>query len=41
MKYEFRRVRGHVEVYSEDGKFLFSADSEQEAEKEIEEIDAA
>lgn len=41
MKYEIRRVRGHIEVYSKDGKFLFSADSELEAEKEMEEIEAA
>lgn len=41
MKYEIRHVRGHVEVYGKDGRFLFSADSEQEAEREMEEMEAA
>lgn len=30
-------VRGHVEVYSREGKFLFSADTEGEALRELEE----
>ena len=29
MGYEFRNVRGHIEVY-EDGKFIVSADNFQE-----------
>lgn len=35
--YEFRNVRGHVEVYDMMGQFLFSADNEQEAREELEE----
>jgi len=31
---EYRKDRGHIEVY-EDGKFLFTADSEQEADEEL------
>ena len=34
--YSMRYVHGHVQVY-ENGKFLFSADSEREARKELEE----
>ena len=30
-------VRGHVEVYDRTGRFLFSADSESEALRELEE----
>lgn len=37
MMYEFRNVRGHVEVYDQRGQFLFSADSEREAREELEE----
>ena len=33
--YEIRFVRGHVEVY-ERGEFLFSADTEGEALRELE-----
>lgn len=33
--YEIEFVRGHVEVYL-DGKFCFSADTQREAEEEIE-----
>lgn len=29
-------VRGHVEVYDRGGRFLFSADNEAEAERELE-----
>lgn len=36
--YEFRNVRGHVEVYDLQGKFMFSADNEREAREELEEI---
>lgn len=38
--YEFRHVRGHVEVYL-DGVFQFSADTESEARRELEERSAA
>lgn len=34
---DMRWVRGHVEVYGADGRFLFSADSWEEAERELEE----
>ena len=34
--YSVRYVRGHIEVYGLDGRFLFSADNEQEARKELE-----
>lgn len=34
--YEFRNVRGHVEVYDNRGQFLFSADNEREAREELE-----
>ena len=34
--YEFRNVRGHVEVYDNRGQFLFSADNEKEAREELE-----
>ena len=34
MRYEMRYVRGHVEVYDKDGRFVFSADNEREAEEE-------
>ena len=30
-------VRGHVQVYDQNGKFLFSADNEREAREELEE----
>lgn len=35
--YEFRNVRGHIEVYDMRGRFLFSADNEREAREELEE----
>lgn len=35
--YSIRYVYGHVQVYDGAGKFLFSADDEREARKEIEE----
>lgn len=28
-------VRGHIQVYDGNGKFLFSADSEREAREEL------
>lgn len=33
--YEFRYVRGHVEVFDDRGQFLFSADTEREAREEL------
>ena len=35
--YRFRNVRGHIEVYSADGTFLFSADNMREAYEMMEE----
>ena len=37
--YSFRYVSGHVHVYNRYGKFLFSADTEQEAREELEEYE--
>ena len=34
--YSIRYVHGHVQVYDEAGRFLFSADNEGEARKELE-----
>ena len=31
MRYSFLPVRGHIEVYDENGTFLFSADTRAEA----------
>ena len=36
MTQQFRQVAGHIEVYSESGEFLFSADTKAEAMKELE-----
>ena len=33
--YSMRYVRGHVQVYDGEGKFLFSADNEREAREEL------
>ena len=33
--YEFRNVRGHVEVFDAAGQFLFSADNGREAREEL------
>ena len=33
--YDFRYVRGHVEVYDWAGRFCFSADNEREAMEEL------
>ena len=33
--YSIIYVQGHVQVYDQRGKFLFSADSEREAREEI------
>ncbi len=38
--YSIRYVQGHVQVYDAKGKFLFSADTEQEAREELEEYAA-
>ena len=35
--YSIRNVSGHVQVYDYKGKFLFSADTEQEARRELKE----
>ena len=35
MTQQFRYVAGHIEVYTENGEFLFSADTMQEAWKEL------
>jgi len=34
--YEFRNVRGHIEVYDMRGQFVCSADTEREARQELE-----
>ena len=34
--YSMRYVHGHVQVYDERGRFLFSADTEREAREELE-----
>ena len=34
--YSMRFVQGHVQVYDQNGKFLFSADNEREAREELE-----
>ena len=36
---ELRYVRGHVEVYSPEGQFLFSADTAGEAMRELRDDD--
>lgn len=33
--YVIRFVRGHVEVFDREGRFLFSADTEAEAMREL------
>lgn len=35
MHVELRNVRGHIEVYNQYGDFLFSADTESEARREL------
>ena len=40
-KMEIRYVYGHVEVYTREGEFLFSADTERDAREELEEMTAA
>ena len=34
--YSIRYVSGHVQVYDQKGRFLFSADTEREAREELE-----
>ena len=36
MRYHVKSVAGHVEVFDEQGEFLFSADTEREAREEWE-----
>jgi len=38
VEYRIVWVRGHVEVYTGDGQFCFSADTEREAREELKEI---
>ena len=38
---EIRWVYGHIEVYTREGEFLFSADTEREAREELEEMGTA
>lgn len=35
--YNIIYMRGHIQVYDVNGKFLFSADSEREAREELKE----
>ena len=35
--YTMRNVSGHIHVYDHKGTFLFSADTEQEARRELKE----
>ncbi len=35
--YSIRYVSGHIQVYDNQGSFLFSADTEQEAREELKE----
>ncbi len=37
--FSMRYVYGHVQVYDREGKFLFSADNEREARKEMKEYE--
>ena len=41
MEYNIRFVGGHVEVYDDRGRFLFSADSQKEAMEELRDSPAA
>lgn len=41
MKYEFRYVRGHYEVFDSSGNFIVSADTLSEARSEVEEFNKA
>ena len=35
MTTQFKHVNGHIEVYSQDGEFPFSADTMEEAWREL------
>ena len=35
--YSIRYIRGHIQVFDANGKFLFSADSEREVREELRE----
>ena len=35
--YSVRYIRGHIQVFDSNGKFLFSADSEREVREELRE----
>lgn len=37
--FSIRYTHGHVMVYDKNGRFLFSADTEQEAREELEEYE--
>lgn len=37
--FSIRYAHGHVMVYDKNGRFLFSADTEQEAREELEEYE--
>lgn len=41
MTYQIKRTAGHIEVLSENGEFLFSADNEHEAREELRDYEAA
>lgn len=38
--FEYRNVKGHVEVFL-DGEFMLSADTLQEAKREVEKLEVA
>ncbi len=38
MAVEMKNVAGHIEVYDRTGRFLFSADTEQEAWRELDDL---
>jgi hypothetical protein len=41
MKYDIRYTYGHYSVYTRSGQFLFTADTREEAWREIEAMEAA
>lgn len=41
MGVQFKYVQNHIEVYDEQGRFLFSADNQQEALAELRRGEAA
>ncbi len=38
MAYSIRYVRGHMEIYNDEGYFLFSADNDREVQEILEEL---